>query len=163
MEVFYNNKKINNNDFLKVSETQVEPELKINLNPSNLYTLVLYDPDAVGGTHIHWVITNITNNNIKTGNIIIPYKGPAPPPKSGKHRYIFNLYKQDRENNSEEINERVMSIDDLRGKLQISNPIYIRQFISENESGGKKNRRNKKKTKKKTKKTLVKKSRRYYN
>jgi phosphatidylethanolamine-binding protein (PEBP) family uncharacterized protein len=163
MEVFYNNKKINNDDFLKVSETQVEPELKINLNPSNLYTLVLYDPDAVGGTHIHWIITNITNNNIKTGNIIIPYKGPAPPPKSGKHRYIFNLYKQDRENNSEEINERVMSIDDLRGKLQISNPIYITQFISENESGGKKNRRNKKKTKKKTKKTLVKKSRRYYN
>lgn len=162
MEVIYNNKKINNNDFLKVSETQIEPEIKIDLNPSNLYTLVLYDPDAINGTYIHWAITNITNNNIKNGNIIISYKGPAPPPKSGKHRYIFNLYKQDRENNSEEINKRQMSIDNLREKLKISNPIYIIQFISENESGGRKYRIKNNKTNKKRKRTLVKKSRKLY-
>jgi phosphatidylethanolamine-binding protein (PEBP) family uncharacterized protein len=162
MEVLYNGKLINNNDFLKVSETQIEPEIKLNLNPSNLYTLVLYDPDAVGGTYIHWVITNITNNNIKSGNIIIPYKGPAPPPKSGKHRYIFNLYKQNRVNNSEEINERQISIDNLREKFKISNPIYITQFISENESGGRKYRTKKKKTNKKRKRALVKKSRKIY-
>jgi phosphatidylethanolamine-binding protein (PEBP) family uncharacterized protein len=162
MEVLYNGKLINNNDFLKVSETQIEPEIKLNLNPSNLYTLVLYDPDAVGGTYIHWVITNITNNNIKSGNIIIPYKGPAPPPKSGKHRYIFNLYKQNRVNNSEEINERQISIDNLRENFKISNPIYITQFISENESGGRKYRTKKKKTNKKRKRALVKKSRKIY-
>jgi len=142
MKVLYNGKLIKNNEFLKVFESQLEPEIKINVNPNGLYTLVLYDPDAVGGTYIHWVLTNIKNNDIKFGNIIIPYKGPAPPPKSGKHRYIFNLYKQDRVNISEEINERMMSIDELQKKLKISNPIYKIQFISENQNGGKK-RKNK--------------------
>jgi hypothetical protein len=154
MEVFYNGKIIKDGEFLKVLETQIEPEIKVKLDSNNFYTLILYDPDAVGGTHIHWLITNITNNDIKTGNIIIPYKGPAPPPKSGKHRYIFNLYKQNGVNNFEEINERVMPINNLREKLNLSNPIYKIKFISENESGGKK------RTKKNIKK--VKKSRKKY-
>lgn len=89
MEVFYNNKKINNDDFVKVSETQVEPRVKLNVDISKTYLLIMYDPDAVVGNHIHWIIYNITNNNINTGSNMIPYKGPAPPPKTGKHRYIF--------------------------------------------------------------------------
>ena len=153
MEVIYNGKIMKDGDFLKVSETQFEPKIKVKLDSNNFYTLILYDPDAVGGTHIHWLITNITNNDIKTGNIIISYKGPAPPPKSGKHRYIFNLYKQNGVNNSEEINERVMPINDLREKLNLSNPIYKIKFISENESGGKKRtKKNRKKVKKSRKK-----------
>ena len=32
MEVIYNNKKIYNNEFLKVTETQIEHEIKLNIN-----------------------------------------------------------------------------------------------------------------------------------
>ena len=53
MEVYYNGKKIKENEFLKISETQVEPKIKLNVNSNQLYTLIMYDPDAVKGTYIH--------------------------------------------------------------------------------------------------------------
>jgi len=158
MEVFYNNKKINNDDFLKVSETQVEPRVKLNVDISKTYLLIMYDPDAVVGNHVHWIIYNITNNNINTGNNMIPYKGPAPPPKTGKHRYIFELYQQISEPSSLKGKERNISLSNLKNNLKIDNPLYKIQFISENESGGKKTKKNK--TNKK--RTRVKKSRRIY-
>lgn len=73
------------------------------------FALICEDPDAPGGTWVHWVIYNIpgeervleeaipgdeeleggvlqgTNSWGRTG-----YGGPAPP--SGKHRYFFTLY-----------------------------------------------------------------------
>jgi phosphatidylethanolamine-binding protein (PEBP) family uncharacterized protein len=154
MDVIYKNRLINNNDFLKVLDTQLEPNINFNFNPNNLYSLIFYDPDAVNGTHIHWVLVNITNNDIKTGNIIIPYKGPAPPPNTGNHRYIFELYEQNRENKLEKINDRIFSINEIRNKLNVKNPIFKIQFISKNESGGKKRKRKtNKKNIKKTKRT----------
>jgi phosphatidylethanolamine-binding protein (PEBP) family uncharacterized protein len=142
MEVFYNGNILKDNQFLTVSESQVEPEITLNVNSNKLYTLILYDPDAVGGTYIHWTKTNITNNDIKTGNTIIPYKGPAPPPKTGKHHYIFNLYEQNAVNKMLPLEQRVFELNDLENKLQVNNPIYKIQFISANESGGKKSKRN---------------------
>ena len=151
MEVYYNGKLMKDGEFLKVSETQVEPEIKLNKSQNNIYTLILYDPDAVGGTHIHWSIINISSNDIKTGNIIIPYKGPAPPPKSGKHHYNFCLYKQNRENNIEPIDKIQIEIDDLENMLKVGEPIFETKFISENESGG---RKRKSKTKRRKNKKL---------
>lgn len=142
MEVFYNGNILKDNQFLTVSESQVEPEITLNVNSNKLYTLILYDPDAINGTYIHWTKTNITNNDIKTGNTIIPYKGPAPPPKSGKHRYIFHLYQQNAVNKMLPLEQRVFELNDLENKLQVNNPIYKIQFISANESGGKKSKRN---------------------
>ena len=113
----------------------------------------MYDPDAVGGTYIHWLKVNITNNDINTGNIIISYKGPSPPPKTGIHHYIFELYKQDRENNSEKITERLISIDELKKQLKINTLIDKIQFISENKSGGKKCKTQKIKYKRKSNKS----------
>jgi len=138
MKIFYNGKIIKNNEFIKVTETKTEPLVNLNLDPNYYYTLIMYDPDAVGGTYIHWLKINITNNDINTGNIIISYKGPSPPPKTGIHHYIFELYKQDRENNSEKITERLILIAELKKNLKINTLIDKIQFISENKSGGKK-------------------------
>ena len=136
LEIYYNNKKIANDDFLKPSKTQIEPKIKYNFNLNNLYTLVMYDPDAVNGTHVHWLVINI-NNNIKNGKILLPYKGPAPPAKTGKHRYIFELYEQSEMLNVEPFEQRSISINLLRNKLNVSNYISKIKFISQNESGGK--------------------------
>jgi len=141
MEVYYNNKLLKDGDFLRVSDVQEEPKINFHINPNKSYTLIKYDPDAVGGTMIHWAKVNITNNDIKSGNIIIPYKGPAPPPKSGKHHYIFNLYEQDRDIFVEPINERQMELDKLEDKLKLSDPFLNIKFISQNEIGGKKRKR----------------------
>ena len=157
MEIYYNNKLLKDGDFLRVSETQIEPKIKLNMIPNDLYTLILYDPDSVAGTYIHLAIINITNNDIKTGNIIIPYKGPAPPPGTGKHRYIFGLYQQDRDIFVEPINERQMELNNLENILKVSNPIVETKFISQNEIGGKKR---KPKTKRRRNKRF-KKTRRY--
>jgi len=73
---------------------------------------------------------------MKTGNIIIPYKGPAPPPKTGKHRYIFHLYQQTGENKMVPLEERAFELNDLENKLGVNDLIFKIQFISANESGG---------------------------
>jgi phosphatidylethanolamine-binding protein (PEBP) family uncharacterized protein len=108
----------------------------------------LYDPDAVNGTHVHWIAANI-KNNINNSKVLLPYQGPAPPAKTGKHRYIFELYKQSEMLNVEPLRERSISINSLRNELDLSMYISKIQFISQNESGGKT---------KKTKKTKRRKS-----
>lgn len=155
MEVFYNSKLLESGQFLKVSETQIEPVIKIDENPDNFYTLILHDPDAVGGNYIHWAKINITNNDIVTGNTIIPYKGPAPPRNTGKHHYIFNLYLQNGVNDNKPISERAFEMNVLEDMLNLNKPIFKTEFISENEgnkSGGKR-KTNKKRGKKRIKRT----------
>ena len=136
LEIYYNNKKLKNDEFLKPSETQIEPKIKYNFNLNKLYTLIMYDPDAVNGTHVHWLVTNI-NENINNGKILLPYQGPAPPAKTGKHRYIFELYEQSEMLNVEPLEQRSISINLLRNKLNLLNYISKIKFISKNESGGK--------------------------
>jgi len=162
IEVYYNNKKIQNNEFITPIESENTPTINIKSYPSKIYTLLMYDPDAVKGTHIHWLIININNNNINNGKIILSYKGPAPPVKSGKHRYIFELYEQDKLIDTEDINERNVSVDVVKNKLSISNYISKIQFISENINGGRKYRTKKNikyKTNKKSRKHKINKKR----
>ena len=150
LEIYYNNKKLVNNEFLKPSETQVKPKIEFDYNSNKLYTLIMYDPDAVSGTHIHWLVANI-NKNIKDGTILLSYKGPAPPLKSGKHRYIFKLYEQENMLNLEPFENRIITINSLKNQLNIvDNYIAKNKFISQNESGGK-NRKSKKYSKKNSK------------
>jgi phosphatidylethanolamine-binding protein (PEBP) family uncharacterized protein len=137
MEIYYNNKKILNDEFIKPSKTQIKPEIKFNLNSAKYYTLIMYDPDAVVGTFVHWLVTNISKNNINNGKPIFPYKGPAPPPNTGKHRYIFELYEQNVMINNDLPNEkRSISINELRNALKLSHYNYKMIFISKNESDG---------------------------
>ena len=91
MEVYYNNKLLINKEFLSMSQTEYKPEIKLNVDPSKFYTLIMNDPNAIGGNFIHWIIMNISNNNINNGIIIVPYQKPTPPPKTGTHNYIYKI------------------------------------------------------------------------
>ena len=142
MKVNYNNKYITNNEYLKVRETQNKPQIIFN-NTSFKKILIMYDPDAYGGTHIHWSVSDIMDD-LDKGNTLIPYKGPAPPPKTGKHRYIFELYKQNLPNHIQ-ITDRVMPIEKLRAMLALDKPIENIQYISQNESGGRRRKTKKRK------------------
>ena len=42
MEVFYNNKIVNNNELLKPSETQTKPQIKYSFENNKLYTCNSY-------------------------------------------------------------------------------------------------------------------------
>lgn len=66
--------------------------------------VVMYDPDAPGGTFVHWVAWNIPPQTNELAEGLLPpgvtegtnsfrsmgYRGPCPP--SGMHRYIWRLY-----------------------------------------------------------------------
>ena len=142
MEVFYNSKFVTNNDFLNPTETQIKPEVKYPFENNKLYTLLMHDPDSVYGNRFHWIVTNIIND-FKNGEDVLLYTGPAPPPKTGTHRYIFELYEQENINNNVNIEERNISMNFVKKMLNIGDPISKFRFISRNESGGK----NKHKTK----------------
>jgi phosphatidylethanolamine-binding protein (PEBP) family uncharacterized protein len=108
---------------LTVEETQIKPHFQFlaNINndgeqvvkESDLFTLVLTDPDAPSRTdkkwseYAHFITTNIKLQNSldgdlftseldlgTQGNEVLKYQGPGPPPGTGKHRYVFILYKQ---------------------------------------------------------------------
>ena len=150
MEVFYNNKKIKNNEFLKPSETKDKPQIKYSFENNKLYTLLMYDPHSVYGNRFHWIAINIVND-IKNGNDLLPYTGPAPPPKTGTHHYIFELYEQDRSIDMK-LEERNIPMDFVKKILNLSKYISKIQFISQNESGGKtKKTKRRKSNNKKTK------------
>ena len=67
----------------------------VNDNKSKKYSIIMLDPDAPDGkgtssTWTHWFVTISSDGTII--NEPYPYQPPSPPPGSGKHRYIFNLY-----------------------------------------------------------------------
>lgn len=85
MQVIYNNNSpVRDGEYLKVFETQRPPKIVYN-NDHPFYVVIMYDPDAVGGTYLHW----IQGSDFTT---YLSYKGPAPPPNTGDHHYIFELY-----------------------------------------------------------------------
>ena len=151
MEVYYNNKLVNNNEFLKPSETQFKPEIKYSFENNKLYTLLMHDPDSIHGNRFHWIAINIVND-IKNADDLLSYTGPAPPPKTGMHHYIFELYEQER-NIDVKLEERNIPMNFVKKMLNIGEPVSVVQFISKNQSGGKRKKRTKRKrtNKKKTK------------
>lgn len=132
MEIIYNNKNIYG-QFLTTEETKDAPFVSLK-GLNKRYTLIMYDPNAVRGNCIHWIVTDIYGNNFKSGRDLLLYKGPAPPKCSGIHNYIFALYETNNIITIEfDDNNRTIELNELLNKLSIrSEPIYTKKFISEN-------------------------------
>jgi phosphatidylethanolamine-binding protein (PEBP) family uncharacterized protein len=97
---------------LKPSETQEAPQINLAFSesePEASYTLVVTDPDAPTkgdkkwSEYAHFILSGIkakpsegevTHVDYNAATTLLPYTGPAPPPKTGKHRYVFILYKE---------------------------------------------------------------------
>ena len=97
------------------SGANVSPALTWNQPPprTRTFVLVVDDPDAPGGTWVHWVVYNLPSSarqlpeHVPAGDVVTGggrqgvndfpmdgYGGPCPPP--GKpHRYFFRLYALD--------------------------------------------------------------------
>jgi phosphatidylethanolamine-binding protein (PEBP) family uncharacterized protein len=91
-------------------------EKELEISAEDKFALVLTDPDAPSNSdhkwseYAHWIITDLslkppqgevnaeslsTVLDYSKGTTLLPYEGPAPPPGTGKHRYVFLLFKQD--------------------------------------------------------------------
>lgn len=157
MEIKYNDKPIQYEEFLSPSKVQSVPQVKIEDIGYKYYTLIMYDPDAVGGTHWHWIVSNVTSGNINKNNNnknLLEYKGPSPPDDK-IHRYIFELYgkNQNFKPDKKEF-QRNTPLKEGKQLLQLDgNPILQGLFLSRREKGGRtKNRNTYKKGTKKTRK-----------
>jgi Raf kinase inhibitor-like YbhB/YbcL family protein len=87
----------------------MSPPLIIGAVPAGTRSLALImdDPDAPGGTWVHWVVWNVPPETREFPENVLPagakqgrnswnrngYGGPCPP--SGTHRYVFKLYALD--------------------------------------------------------------------
>lgn len=93
MNCFYGKTQVKYGNYITKQNASKMPEIIVNLKPKILYTVLIIDPDAVGGNKIHFLLINhsLTNN----GTIIFPYVGPDPPNRSGVHRYYFLLIEQE--------------------------------------------------------------------
>jgi phosphatidylethanolamine-binding protein (PEBP) family uncharacterized protein len=123
----------------------------------------MHDPDAPVGNVVHWTVVNIKGFDMKSGKEIIKYKGPAPPPGSGIHHYIFLIFEQTTEIQHNIITNNVIPMDKLLSQLGLQNnqSIYTIQFTSSYTKGGKKIIKTKKmnKSKKVLNKRIIKKTR----
>ena len=143
MEILYNNTNVSN-QFLTPQETQNKPIVTLKgLDYNKIYTLIMYDPNAVGGNYIHWIVTNIYENNFELGNEILQYYGPHPPKGSGIHNYIFSLYETNNNTTKNIIpNKRQIELNKILNELDITGvPIYKTKFKVKNIEGGKRKRR----------------------
>jgi len=156
MEVKYNNKIIHFNDFLTPYEAQNKPDVTLQYIGYENYILIMYDPDAIHGTHWHWIIKY---DNLMPGDTLLEYKGPSPPDDK-VHRYIFELYPRTKNTPNKPFQERNISLEKGKTILGLSGePVLVFQFLSKKMIGG----RNKsyKKYKSKNKKRRCTKRKRY--
>ncbi len=97
------------------SGADLSPELSWTAGPSGTktYALIMDDPDAPGGTFVHWVLYNFKGHD-PSGRVTLPeaasglaaqgqnsfgksgYGGPCPPPGKA-HHYRFHVYALSRE------------------------------------------------------------------
>jgi Raf kinase inhibitor-like YbhB/YbcL family protein len=64
------------------------------------YALVMSDPDAPGGTFVHWVVFGLPaeptsleeDATVPEENTGTQYRGPCPPEDDDPHRYEFTVY-----------------------------------------------------------------------
>lgn len=91
---------VNFGNLLTTKSVKNVPEVEWDANSNELYTLIMVDPDApshnapVFRSFRHWVVVNIPGSDVATGNTITTYQKPTPPLGSGRHRYVFLVYKQ---------------------------------------------------------------------
>lgn len=137
MQVFYNGEEIKPNSYLEKQLAQKEPEIKLGENQPESTTLIMYDPKAVGGTYLHWMVQDYSSSEKR--RIILPYQGPAPPKGTGVHDYIFSLF-HNLTIPSQPMERKIKNINEITSGKE---PLAQFTFHSSTPDGGKQTKRRK--------------------
>lgn len=87
---------------LTPTKVKDEPTVTWTADPNAFYTLCMTDPDAPSRAEPtfrewhHWLVGNIPGCDVSKGEVLSAYIGSGPPEKTGLHRYVFLIYKQNR-------------------------------------------------------------------
>eukprot|EP01112_Ceratiomyxa_fruticulosa_P006331 TRINITY_DN17112_c0_g1_i1.p1 TRINITY_DN17112_c0_g1~~TRINITY_DN17112_c0_g1_i1.p1 ORF type:complete len:202 (+),score=38.13 TRINITY_DN17112_c0_g1_i1:77-607(+) len=85
---------------LQPEKVKDQPHVTYPVEPDSFYTVILTDPDARTSLSEeksewkHWLVVNIPGADVHKGEALAEYFGPAPPPGTGLHRYVFLVAKQ---------------------------------------------------------------------
>lgn len=84
------------NDQQLVSKADSQGLIQINwmYQLGQLYSVVMYDINSADPPYIHLLAVNVPDNNISKGVILESYQPPSPPPGTGRHVYIIDIYRQ---------------------------------------------------------------------
>ncbi|XP_055917010.1 protein D3-like [Eupeodes corollae] len=131
----------------ELTPTQVKDPPKINFqcDANQFHALCLTDPDSPSRGRPtfrewhHWLVGNIPGEDVSKGEVLSAYISPCPPRTSGKHRYIFLVYKQSKKltfdeprlGNTRSNNRECFSVKKFAEKYQLGNPIAGNLFIAE--------------------------------
>jgi hypothetical protein len=74
--------------------TELPFAYKIDANPNELFTVMVYDLNAVDPSYMHYMYVNVKNSDPATGNEIYSYEPAHPPPGTGRHEYVIAAGKQ---------------------------------------------------------------------
>ncbi|XP_044741253.1 phosphatidylethanolamine-binding protein homolog F40A3.3 isoform X2 [Chrysoperla carnea] len=91
---------VNNGNVLTPTQVKDEPTVKWAAKDGALYLLCMTDPDAPSRKNPefrewhHWLVGNISGNDVANGEVLSAYVGSGPPPDTGLHRYVFLVYEQ---------------------------------------------------------------------
>jgi hypothetical protein len=100
MKITYGDTNVSEGTELTPAQAHEQPKISWSNDANKFYTLFMTDPDAPSREEpsyrefIHWVVTDIPGDDIKSGVVLLEYVGPAPPHASGLHRYCFFAYEQ---------------------------------------------------------------------
>ncbi|XP_060600894.1 phosphatidylethanolamine-binding protein homolog F40A3.3-like [Ruditapes philippinarum] len=100
LKIKFGNAELRPGDTQTPTNVKDVPSVTIEQDASEFFTLICHDPDAPSredpkfGEFQHWLVMNITNNDINTGEELTTYIGSGAPKGTGLHRYIFLLFKQ---------------------------------------------------------------------
>jgi len=101
LNICYDNKlTLETNAVYTPTQVQNAPKVSYEAKDDEYYTLIMTDPDAPTrsdpkfGEWRHYLVTNIPGNKVEQGEVLSPFIGSGPPPKTGLHRYIYILCQQ---------------------------------------------------------------------
>jgi hypothetical protein len=92
MEVNISGVNLRDGELLDWKNAQNDLNITWNYEPGEFYSLIMFDPEAVGGNLTHWLRVNITGSNFED---VLSYIPPNPPNKI--HHYHVELYAQSEE------------------------------------------------------------------
>lgn len=103
LEVKYGKEEVCLNMSLTPAQTSKAPTVRLKgaINCMPPFALLMVDPDAPSRkkptfrSWMHWLVLNANSTEkLHEGEAAVKYAGPAPPPGSGPHRYVFLAYCQ---------------------------------------------------------------------
>ncbi|KII67424.1 OV-16 antigen [Thelohanellus kitauei] len=100
VEVMYSDEEVKFKDTIDPAKAHGEPHLNWEANSDVKYTMIMTDLDPPSRENpknrewFHWLKYNIPGDDLSGGETLIEYMPPTPPSGTGKHRYLFLIYKQ---------------------------------------------------------------------